>query len=181
MRHAILALALAGAAVSGCHDHDDHDDVITGSPWYITYGNGHPIAASSSDPVILPRETELMGYVNDHRVALGAPALIEHGLMRDLARAHSIHMSISGFTSTVNPEGDGPGARATIAGLPWTMYAENIEAGVSSAWNVYQEWAADSWTHDHIHDPNFTHAAVGYEHDSSSTWNSYWTMDFRRP
>ncbi len=184
MRQMLTAAALIAAlGAPGCHVHeDDHDtDIVVGGAWYITYGNGHPIAASTTDPFILSRESDLLSYVNNHRVSMGVAALIDSGAMRDVARAHSIHMSIGDFTGLVNPEGDDPGDRADIAGIAWSIYAENIEYDWSDPYDVYLEWLASPGMHANIDDPDFVYAGVGYEHESESIWNDYWTMDFRRP
>jgi len=181
MRTLTIAAMAAAALAAGCGGHDDGDDIITGSPWYITYGNGHPIAASSSDPHVLDHEDDLLALVNGHRVSIGLPALISSGPQRDVARAHSIHMAIGDFTGLTNPEGHDPGERADIAGIPWTIYAENIEYGVHDADDVFSNWLGNTGQHDNIDDPDFVYAGVGYEHDSSSIWNNYYTMDFRAP
>lgn len=185
MKHATLVLALAIAA-AGCHDHDHgdhhHDTAVlhTVGPWYVRYDNGHPLAADSTDPFIRTPEEELFNLVNAHRVARGIPPLIHDEDMRDVARAHSIHMSIADFTGTINPEGDAPDDRASLVGIPWTDYAENIAYGLEDPGDVFDEWMSFSGYHDNVDDPTFTHAGVGYEHDAESIWNDYWTMDFRR-
>ncbi|MBI2932213.1 MAG: CAP domain-containing protein [Planctomycetes bacterium] len=180
MRTTTIAALLAGA-LCGCHDHGDSAVSHSADVWYVRYDNGHPVAAASSDAYILSHENELFALVNDHRVAMGLPALIHEGRTRDVARAHSIHMSIGDFTGLVNPEGDDPGDRADLAGLSWTTYAENIEYDLHSPFDVCSEWLASPGMHDNIDDPHVTHAGVGFEHDAESMWNDYWTMDFRRP
>ena len=179
----LMMMAAATAALSACHGdpHDGPGVVYTSGPWYIQYENGHPIAADTTDPSILAQEDDLLDRINDHRVSIFLPALVEDSAMRDVARAHSIHMAMAGFTGFVNPEGDDPGMRADIAGIPWSAYAENIGYGWSCACDVMDEWLAAPGMHANIDDPHFVYAGVGYEHDSSSFWDDYWTADFRRP
>jgi uncharacterized protein YkwD len=178
MKNTILAAALA-LLLAACHDHDHDDDPMPGG--YLVYGNGHPIQASTSDGWILSNELELRDLINNHRVAIGIPALIDSGPLRDLARAHSIHQAVHGFTGSVNPEGDAPGDRADIAGIPWTAFGENVVWDRSTASGAFSDMRASPGMHDNIDDPAFVFFGTGYEHDSSSSWNDYWTVDFREP
>lgn len=175
-------LTLAGAALLlvGCHDHRDHTDSPPSS-WYLVYGNGHPIAASPTEGWMLDEETHLLDHINAHRVSIGLNALIDHGVMRDLARAHSIHMAVHGFESSLNPEGDDPGDRADIAGLFWSAYAENVVYGENDAHDAFDAMLASPGMHAVIDDPFWVYAGAGYEHDASSWWDDYWTVDFREP
>ncbi len=175
-----VCIALSGLLI-GCHDHDY--DVVNdpASSWYYRYDNGHPLAASSSESQILAAEEDLISRINAHRVAIGKPALIDDPGLRDLARAHSIHMARHDFTWSVNPEGDDPGDRADNVGIPWTEFAENVVFDLQDPGDAYHEMTADPWMHDHIDDSRFTSFGVGYEHDASSWHNDYWTVDFREP
>ena len=187
MRAATI-MALAGwAAVGGCHDHDgwDHHDTGVvydpGSTWYYRYENGHPLAVSTTEPAILAGENALADRINDHRVAIGEAALIDDSALRDLARAHSIHMARYDFTGSVNPEHDDPGERAEKVGIPWSEFAENIVYEHDDPDDVYHHMINSPWMHDHIDDPRFVSFGVGYEHDASSWYNDYWTVDFLEP
>ena len=180
MRSALAILAVAAVAFPGCHAHIDDDDCGCAN-WYLTYPNGHPIAASTSSSFVLGQETALLSMVNSHRVAMGIPALIDDGLMRDVARAHSIHMAIGDFTGETNPEGDDAADRADLAGVVWSMYYEAREYGWDHPADVYADFLSDSGTHAIIDDPAFIYAGVGYEFDPDSIWGDYWTMDFRAP
>lgn len=182
MKRIALTAALVAAAFSGCHDDHHHGPEDCGCVVYLmTYSNGHPITASTSDSFTLSQETSLLSYVNGHRVAIGVPALIDDGLMRDAARAHSIHMAFGAFSGETNPEGDDSADRADLAGVVWSMYYEAREYAWDHPSDVYAEFLADSGTHAIIDDPAFVYAGVGYEFDPASFWGDYWTMDFRAP
>ena len=134
-----MRLVLAGIVAvgfAGCHHHHD-GDAPPGATIYVAYGNGHPLAASSSDAFIVSSESVLADRINNHRVANGLPALIDSGSLRDLARAHAIHMAIHGFEGSVNPEGDAPGDRADAVGISWSAIAEHIDYGSSDPDDVY--------------------------------------------
>jgi uncharacterized protein YkwD len=45
------------------------------------------------------------------------------------ARVDAYDMSARAFFDHVNPDGNGPGQRLTLAGFPWTSYGESIAAG----------------------------------------------------
>ncbi len=157
-------------AVAGCHD----------DRGYITYGNGHPIAAEADSPYILEYEHEMADLINLDRTLLGMNALILSPGISDVARAHSIHMAWANFESTVNPEGDGPADRAALAGFYFSRYEENISAGSSDPVEVFNNWMMIPAMHDNLHDPFMDRMGVGYEYDSLSTFGTYWTVDFLR-
>jgi uncharacterized protein YkwD len=177
MRTLTLA-ALAALAVGGCHRHS-HDDPA--STWYVTYGNGHPLAATPDDGFIVDQENDLAARINNHRVSIGVPALIDQGILRDAARAHSIHMAMHGFTGDINPEGDSPADRLDALGVAFSSVGENVVYDWDDAFDVYWEMINDPGMHANIDDPNFWYFGVGYEHDAGSFWNDYWTVKFREP
>ncbi len=177
MRTTLMIATLA--ILAGCHHHHDVDDPP--ASWYITYGNGHPLAASPDDGFIVSQESDLASRINNHRVSNGIPALIDQGSLRDVARAHSIHMAIHDFESDINPEGDSPADRADAAGIGFSALGENIVYDWADASDAYWEMINDPGMHANIDDPNFWYFGVGYEHDSGSYWNDYWTVMFREP
>ena len=165
-------------AVGGCHG-----DVYTGSahdPWYITYGNGHPIAAKAESSYVLNKEHDMADLINLDRTLMGLNALVLSPGISDVARAHSIHMAAADFEGTFNPEGDGPADRAILAGFFFTRYEENISAGTADHVEVFNNWMMIPAMHDNLHDPFMDRMGVGYEEDSWTTFGSYWTVDFLR-
>lgn len=175
MSRGIFGLALAALAScggGGGGGGDSHD------PWYVRYGNGHPIAAEAEDFYTIDRESEIMTLVNDHRILAGRNALIESGAMGDVARAHSLHMAIHGFEGPVNPEGDDPADRAWHAGISFFSYDEVLSAGIASASDVMDNWLALPPMHDRIDDLRWTHMGAGYADEPGSRFRYYWTVDF---
>jgi uncharacterized protein YkwD len=174
-----IVAAAALALIAGCHRHHFVDDPP--SPWYATYGNGHPLAASPGSGFIVSQESDLASRINNHRASIGLPALIDQGQLRDLSRAHSIHMAIHGFESDINPEGDSPADRLDAMGIGYAAVGENVVYDWSDPADAYWEMINDPGMHANIDDPSFWYFGAGYEHDSGSIWNDYWTVIFREP
>ena len=106
-------LAVLGImAVAGCHQ--DHHGGSAYDPWYITYSNGHPIAAEAENAWVLDQEDEMVDLINMDRAMMGLNVLIHSPSISDVARAHSIHMAAGNFEGSYNPEGDGPVDRAAL-------------------------------------------------------------------
>ncbi|MBI2901382.1 MAG: hypothetical protein HYY17_14450 [Planctomycetes bacterium] len=164
----ILALAGCGGGGGG----DIHD------PWYVQYSNGHPIAAEPDSDYAVAVEDDLLAMINNHRIVAGRGALIESGSVSDVARAHSVHMAIHDFEGPVNPEGDGPATRASMAGLSFYRYDEVLAAGSPSAVEVFDDWLSVPSMHDRIDDPFWTHMGGGYHEHPGSYFTYYWTVDF---
>jgi uncharacterized protein YkwD len=170
-------LALAGImAVAGC-DQGGHGGSAF-DPWYITYSNDHPIAAEAESGYILAKEDELVDLINIDRALSGLNVLVYSPEISDVARAHSIHEAIGGFTGSWNPEGDGPADRADLAGFFYTRYGENTSAGLSDPVDVFNNWMLIPAMHDNLHDAWWDRIGCGYEEDSWSTYGNYWTVDF---
>ena len=165
-------------AVAGCHG-----DIHTGSahdPWYISYGNGHPIAAEAESSWVLDQEHEMADLINYDRALMGLNVLVHSPAISDVARAHSIHMAAGNFEGNFNPEGDGPVDRAILAGFYFSRYEENISAGASDPVEVFNNWMMIPAMHENLHDYSWDRMGVGYEEDPWSTYESYWTVDFLR-
>ena len=132
-------LAVLGImAVAGCHQ--DHHGGSIYDPWYITYSNGHPIAAEAESTWVLDQEDEMIDLINMDRAMMGLNVLIRSPLISDVARAHSIHMAAGNFEGSYNPEGDGPADRAAIAGFYFNRYGQNVSAGFSDSVDVFNNW-----------------------------------------
>ncbi len=169
----IALLGILAAAGCGGGGHDSYHD-----PWYARYSNGHPIAAEAESRFVIDREDEIMAWINDHRILGGENALIESDSISDVARAHSIHMAIHDFEGPINPEGDDPAARASIAGVSFFAYDEVLSAGMSDAGDVFDAWLAIPAMHSRIDDSRWTHLGAGYHDEPSSRFRFYWTVDF---
>lgn len=165
MKH-IALLAVAILLLTGCRDDHDHR---RSDPWYLTYGNGHPIAADHS---ITYQEAELTNLINDHRTAAGLDLLRIHEGMEDLAEAHSIHMDLHSFLGKTNPEGDDEIDRADIAGIFYFEYTETVASGTTDPVATFDA-LLDTPAHDKIDDPDLTHFGVGH-------YIGFWTIDYAR-
>jgi uncharacterized protein YkwD len=172
-------LAILGImAVAGCHQDRHGGGGSAHDPWYITYSNGHPIAAEAESNYILDHENEMIDLINVDRALTGLNVLVQSPDISDVARAHSIHMAISDFEGAYNPEGDGPEDRADLAGFFFTRYGENTSAGLFDPVDVFNNWMLIPGMHDNLHDFSWDWIGCGYEEDVFSTFGHYWTVDF---
>ncbi len=144
------------------------------------YENGHPLACASSDPVVLSREDELTALTNEYRISLGMDALVDDPALRKLARAHCEHMILHGFFAHVNPEGDWPWDRATLAGIEWADFAENLAAGQETARQAFWQLLSSPEHRRTIEDSAWTHLGCGYAKDATAPYVHYWAQNFKR-
>lgn len=72
--------------------------------------------------------------------SVGCPPLIWASDVAGVALAHSADMVDRGYFSHANPEGQSPFDRLTIAGISYSMAAENIAYGYSTPEAVLQAW-----------------------------------------
>lgn len=151
----------------------------------LTYENGHPLALPTDDSLALSFEADVIQLVNDHRVSRGLNALVDHGPLRDVARAHAQHMIEHRFTGHTNPEGLDAGARFTRAGLSWSVAGENIAAGPATPLDAFNAWMASPGHRQNIEREGWTHIGVGYALDPAPTdaypCAHYWTQNFLKP
>ena len=172
---------LALAMLFGCAGDEEGGTSSTASvaSWTGVYANGHPLTASTSESETLSLEAETLDLVNAHRVSLGLNALVEDPPVADVARAHSGHMIVHDFFDHVNPEGYSPGDRASLAGVGWSYYGENIAAGYDTPQAAFNAWMNSPGHRENIERAEWTHAGMGYAR-GPSTWTHYWTNNFRR-
>lgn len=79
--------------------------------------------------------------LNTLRAEQGLPGLTHNETLDRAAQAHANDMADRGYFNHQSPEGAGPGDRATAAGYPWCLIAENIAKGQTSQTEVMQAWA----------------------------------------
>lgn len=174
---ALLSLALAACGGGG---EEVAAPVATADEVERAYDNGHPVSSASSDPVVLSREDELTALTNEFRVSIGLNALVDDSSLRKLARAHCRHMIVHGFFAHVNPEGHWPWDRASLAGVEWVDYAENLAAGQEKARQAFWNLLASPQHRRVIEDPAWTHIGCGYASDPASEHVHYWAQNFKR-
>ncbi len=145
------------------------------------YGNGHPITLSTMNEDNLETESEVVRIVNEHRVSLGKNALISTQGLAEVARAHSMHMTIHSFFAHQNPEGDSPGQRILKGGILWSIAGENLAAGFSTPEAAFVAWMNSPGHKDNIERDDWVFTGVGIWKESTSEYGTYYTQNFCRP
>jgi uncharacterized protein YkwD len=147
--------------------------------WYLSYPNGHPLAAAQSGDDVLAAEQVILDDVNAYRSASHLGPLIPSAPMGDMARAHSIHMPMHGFFQSRNPEGDGPTERAARIGIAITGIQEDLAQGTADGHAVVQQWLADPEAKARLSDPHANRMGVGFyqEGEADAGGTPYWTVD----
>lgn len=139
-----------------------------------------PPTATASEVEVVGPEDELTSLTNRYRVAQGRNALVDDASLRRVARSHSEDMALRRFFGHVNPDGAWPEARATLAGISWTAYAENLAGGQSTAAQAFADLLASPSHRSVIDDPGWTHMGCGYAIDPGAPLVHYWTQNFKR-
>lgn len=192
-RAAALLLSLLGLMpATGCLDSGSSDDSSGGgssvggvvSPpdpiegCTVTYAPGHPLDWQTTNTSILAMEDDVNSLVNNHRVALGLPALIHETARRRCARGHSRHMTGAShdFFDHQNPEGDLPWDRMTKNGITYGCAGENIAYGYGTAAAVVDAWLKSDGHRANIERPQYKRTGVGYQ--TGAPGSTYYTQVF---
>lgn len=172
------------AVLVGCQGGDEAESLdSTPMPFTTPIGYSdsadHPVVATTEDAAALNFETELEGFVNEFRNSKGLDGIKVLPELKDLARAHAIHMATHepSFFGHRNPEGDLPKDRADAARIEFDWIGENIAAGQSAAEAVFRSWLESPAHLDNLLDPRWTHMGAGHAYLPDSPYVMYWTLD----
>jgi uncharacterized protein YkwD len=148
------------------------------STWYLTYPNGHPLAAVPADAFQSGQEQALIDAINQDRQQAGVAPLTVLTPLGDVARAFSIHSVLGGFSGDTDPEGDDPAGRAARANVSVTEIDESLADGLEypTADSVMTAWLADPAMKAKLEDPKWTVIGAGF-HDSPVDYTPHWTLD----
>lgn len=115
-------------------------------------------------------------------VFASAAALTWNAKLTDAASAHSVDMSAKNYFSHTSADGRTMVARIDATGYPWSGLGENIAAGYVGIDSVMNGWVASDGHCANLMNPTFTEVGLAcVPGTSSSTYNTYWTMDLGRP
>jgi len=106
--------------------------------------------------------------VNEHRAAVGCPALEWNDDVARVAQDHSDDMVERSFFDHTNPDGDSPFDRLSDAGISYNGAAENIAYGYTTAEEVLAGWLGSDGHRANIESCALTEHGVGLN-------ASYWT------
>ncbi len=194
MRLLGVGTALLGLALAGCLDEQADGSASSGPAGTVgaivlpaggtsalSYPNGHPIVYETADAASRANEADVEALTNNHRVAMGLPALQSAAVIEDVARAHSVHMIVHDpvFFDHQNPEGDFPADRVARAGVAFLSCRENIAAGYATPESVFAAWLASDGHRANIENPDVTHQGVGYACAPGDPcgYFDYWTQN----
>jgi len=184
LRKLAVGPLLAAGILVGCQGGDEAESLDSPTMAFTTdigYADAadHPVVAATEDPVALAFETELERMVNDYRNGLQLDGVKVLPELKDLARAHAIHMATHepSFFGHRNPEGDLPEHRADAARIKFDSIGENIAAGQSAAEAVFRSWLESPAHRANLEDPRWTHMGAGHAYLPDSPYVMYWTLD----
>ena len=120
-------------------------------------------------------EHEVLRLINEQRVSLGLPALLEQHALTQAARRHAEDMAAHQSSSHIGSDGSSPGDRMQQEGYAGLACGEATSLGRTTPAEVVIEGWMRSLPHRAILlDPQATEAGVGYADDFA------WTLDTGR-
>jgi uncharacterized protein YkwD len=126
-------------------------------------------------------EAGVVRLVNVQRAAAGCDPMTVDSTLVQLARAHSRDMAgAAGFRHN-GSDGRTPFQRMNAAGYDYSMAAENIAAGQTTAAAVMAAWMTSPGRQANILDCRFTELGVGMVNRPGTQYGVYWTQDVGTP
>ncbi len=116
---------------------------------------------------------DLAELTNEHREAMGLPALEWDTDLWRVARRHNEDMSDRAFFSHFNPDGEGPFDRLRGIYIMYYYAGENLAVGQTAPEVVLSNWLRSYEHRVNIESYFFTHQAVAFD-----STNNYWTHLF---
>lgn len=144
------------------------------------------VIADPARPAESDWERRVVQHVNRFRRENGLPPLEVNAFLSRAAMAHARDMLARDFFSHYNPDGLGPGDRATAAGYQWSRILENLASGQESARSAVTAWIRSTDGHrEAMLDPSVSEVGVGYiftPFDPGRIGSlHYWAMTLGRP
>jgi uncharacterized protein YkwD len=125
-------------------------------------------------------EAQVISLINTERGNAGLSPLSENEALDAAARGHSVDMAVNNFMSHTSSDGSSFSDRISRAGYSYGSIGENVAAGQSSPADVVAAWMGSSGHKANILGP-YVDIGAGYASCSTSTYGSYWTVDFGSP
>ncbi|MFH6603259.1 CAP domain-containing protein [Maribacter algicola] len=119
-------------------------------------------------------EQELLGIVNDHRIALGYSYLEYSAVAHEYANTHNDYMIARGGISHDNFSARASNIASEVSA---EFVAENVAKDYPTAAAAFQGWLESS-NHKKTMEGDFTHTAVSVKKDADGTY--YYTQLFFR-
>jgi uncharacterized protein YkwD len=110
------------------------------------------------------------------------PALTWNVALTTAASAHSADMAALNYFSHTSADGRTFDTRASAAGYTYSRLGENIAAGYAGIDAVMNGWVDSDGHCANLMSANFTEVGLAcVPGTSSSSYNTYWTMDLGKP
>ena len=160
----------------------------------ITVGNGASQASNSTGVVATLKPTnfsqchysenagyvqELIGLINQARLAAQLSALTVNAQLSAAAQGHSVDMACGNFLSHAGSDGSYIGDRVRAAGYPGYGASEIIAIGTPQ--DAMRQWQNDQGHWEFVLNPYTIDIGVGYAYSASSDFGGYFTVDFSTP
>jgi uncharacterized protein YkwD len=188
-----LLLALAACGGGGGDDDAAAAAAAPTPPADVVVPPVVPAASAAASTCSLPDfAASALTRINQHRAA-GAicgtrgsfatvPALAWSEKLTQAADGHSQDMAAQNYFSHTSADGRTVGNRIEATGYLWNTYGENIAAGYPTVNAVIDGWMASDGHCANMMAPSFTEVGLAcVAGTSTSTYNTYWTMDLARP
>ena len=144
------------------------------------------VIADPARPAAEDWPNRILLLVNSFRARYGLPGLKANAFLDRAAMMQARDMVTRDFFSHINPDGEGPGERATRAGYKFQRLLENIAVGQRSPRDVVDAWIRSKDGHrEAMLDPAVTELGIGYvfaPYDNGRIKGlHYWAMSLGRP
>ena len=120
---------------------------------------------------------------NAFRAQLGLKDLIWNPVVASVAQYYAEYMAENSYFEHIDPEGNNPGDRLENAGLLYSYFGENIDAGYYNAEDSMNGWIRSSGHRTNLISENFTQIGVGtaYNPDDTLQWRTRYVQNFYAP
>ena len=124
--------------------------------------------------------SQIESLINSERQKIGLSTLTVNALLTTAAQNHAIDMACNSMLSHTGSDGSSVNARIVAAGYSPSYSEENIYAG-GGPQAAFDWWMNDKLHRDAILSNKSSEMGIGYAYLSSSTYGSYFTVDFASP
>jgi uncharacterized protein YkwD len=162
----------------------------TSSPSIIPNQNRHLKPSTSATLTPTPQQiaqlnrsysTRLLALINSERQKVGVAPLSINSNLTQAALSQARDMAMNDFFSHTGSDGSELGNRVTAKGYSWSTVAENIAAGQTTPFQVFQSWLNSPPHKQNMLNPQYTEVGFGSAYKVQSTYKAYWVADFAKP
>ena len=112
---------------------------------------------------------QIVELVAQARARTGRPPLRPAEALHHAAAGHSADMATGEFVSHTGSDGSDPASRATAAGYPVGVLAENLASGAADPSGVVRMWLDSPEHSNNLLDPAYTEIGAGHARRTPAT------------